>query len=47
MRMLVKTLAIGGLALLAGPLSLESRAQGYVDVEAERASPGSRSSLGV
>ncbi len=37
MRKLVKALALSGLAICAGPLSLEGYAQGYVDLEAERA----------
>ena len=38
MHKLVSALALSGLAICAGPLSLEAQAQGYVDVEAERAS---------
>ena len=38
MQKLVRALAIGGLAICAGPLSLDAQSQGYVDVEAERAS---------
>jgi tol-pal system protein YbgF len=38
MRKLGKFLAVGGLAVCAGPLSLGAWSQGYVDVEAERAS---------
>lgn len=37
MRKLVQAVVISGLAISAGPLSLESRAQGYIDLEAERA----------
>ena len=37
MRKLVQAAVISGLAISAGPLSLESRAQGYIDLEAERA----------
>ena len=38
MHKLVRALAISGLAICAGPLSLDAQSQGYVDVEAERAS---------
>lgn len=44
MRKLVKALALSGLAICAGPLSLKAYAQGYIDLEAERSSkaqPGS------
>ena len=37
MRKLVKALALSGLAICAGPLSLKAYAQDYVDLEAERA----------
>ncbi len=37
MRKLVRALVIGGLAINAGPFSLQAQAQGYVDVESERA----------
>ena len=38
MHKLVTALALSGLAISAGPLSLGAQAQGYVDLEAERAS---------
>lgn len=50
MRKLVKALALSGLAICAGPLSLEGYAQGYVDLEAERAAktlPDGTASAGV
>jgi tol-pal system protein YbgF len=37
MHKLLKALAVSGLAICAGPLSLETMAQGYIDLEAERA----------
>jgi tol-pal system protein YbgF len=42
MRKLVQAVVISGLAISAGPLSLESRAQGYIDLEAERATAASQ-----
>ncbi|MFK8049455.1 MAG: tol-pal system protein YbgF [Halioglobus sp.] len=50
MRKLVKALALSGLAICAGPLSLEAYAQGYIDLEAERAAktrPEGTTSTGV
>jgi tol-pal system protein YbgF len=43
MHKLFRALAVSGLAICAGPLSLETQAQGYIDLESERAA-SSRSS---
>ncbi|MEH6593894.1 MAG: tol-pal system protein YbgF [Halioglobus sp.] len=44
MHKLFKALAVSGLAICAGPLSLETMAQGYIDLESERAATGSSTS---
>ncbi|MEH6581014.1 MAG: tol-pal system protein YbgF [Halioglobus sp.] len=47
MQKLTRALALSGLVICAGPLALEAHAQGYVDVEAERASAKPSGSTGV